>query len=146
MAELDRPSDQLDGWSSWINSGWPSWTSQFGGWPSLIDNTTAELDRQHDRRAGSNTRPARRMAELDQTRDQLGHPQSWTSPVRRMAELDQSSSADGQVGPNTRPARPSAKLERSCCLHPVLAASPLGIRTNLLLFHLDRSHRWNFTI
>ncbi|KAF3516535.1 hypothetical protein DY000_02059919 [Brassica cretica] len=28
------------------------------------------------------------MAELDRTRDQLGHPPNWTGPARRMAELD----------------------------------------------------------
>ncbi|KAF2556384.1 hypothetical protein F2Q68_00014438 [Brassica cretica] len=80
-----------------------------------------------DGRAGWTTRPARQMAELDRQHNQLGGWRaglpSWTSLVRWMAEL-----------------------ERSCCLHPVLAAPPFGIRTNLVLFHLDRSHRWNITI
>ncbi|KAH0898550.1 hypothetical protein HID58_048118 [Brassica napus] len=41
-----------------------------------------------DGQAGPNTRPARWIAELDRTYDQLGHPPSWTSQVWRMAELD----------------------------------------------------------
>ena len=44
------------------------------------------------------------------------------------------------------PTRPFDELDRLTCLRPILVASLFGIRLNLLLFHLDRSHRWNFTI
>ncbi|KAF3520393.1 hypothetical protein DY000_02060329 [Brassica cretica] len=51
------------------------------------------------------------MAELDRTRDQLGHPPSWTSPVRRMAELDQT-----RCPPPVRKAS-SPKFDQTCsCL------------------------------
>ncbi|KAF3504193.1 hypothetical protein F2Q69_00042033 [Brassica cretica] len=47
----------------------------------------AELDRTRDQlgHLPSWISPVWRVAELDQTRDHLGHPPSWTSPVRRMA-------------------------------------------------------------
>ncbi|KAF3583419.1 hypothetical protein F2Q69_00027850 [Brassica cretica] len=69
-------------------------------------------------------------------------------PVLLNGQSTPSSSADGRAGPPswTSLVRWMAELERSCCLHPVLAAPPFGIRTNLVLFHLDRSHRWNITI
>ena len=86
------------------------------------------------------------MAELDRTRDQLGHPPIWTSQVRRMAELDRTRDQLGHPPSWTSQVRRMAELERSCCLRSVLTALPFGIRTNLLLFHLDRSHHWNFTI
>ncbi|KAF3565131.1 hypothetical protein DY000_02016492 [Brassica cretica] len=82
--------------------------------------------------------PAWRMAELDLARDQLGHPPSWIEHA--------TSSAIRRARPNTRPARPSAELERSCCHSPVLVAPSIGIGSNLLLFHLNQSHRRNFTI
>ncbi|KAF3542709.1 hypothetical protein DY000_02007061 [Brassica cretica] len=151
--ELDRPHDQL--------GHPPSWTGM------------AKLDRQHDQLggwlAGSNTRPARPSAEMDQFSSPDGRAGSNTRPARPSAELDQSSLAYGRAISNTRPARPfaeldrildqlghppswtspvrwMAELERSCFLHPVLAAPFFRSRTKLLLFHLDRSHRWNFTI
>ena len=53
-----------------------------------------------DGRAGSNTRPARRMAEVDRMSDQLGHPPRWISQVRRMAELDRTrDQLGGRAGP-----------------------------------------------
>ncbi|KAF2573382.1 hypothetical protein F2Q70_00004460 [Brassica cretica] len=55
------------------NTGCTEHTVQLGGWPSRIDHATNSVDG----RAGSNTRPAQPSAELDRTRDQLGHPPSW---------------------------------------------------------------------
>ena len=133
-AELDQSSSAVGRAGSNTPPARPSAELDQSSSASLIEHATSSAIRragpvQFDGwpswtgRAGSNTRPARPSPELDRTRDQLSHPQSWTSPVWRMAEL-----------------------ERSCCLHPVLAAPPFEIRTNMLLFHLDRSHRWNFTI
>ncbi|KAF3531732.1 hypothetical protein DY000_02040848 [Brassica cretica] len=101
-----QPSGIEHATSSAINRAGPV---QFGGWPSRIEQATSSSDQLK--------RPARPSAEVDRTRDQLGHPPSWTSSVWGMAEL-----------------------KRLCYLHPVLAAPPFGIRSNLLLFHLDRSH------
>uniref|UniRef100_M4EWK6 Uncharacterized protein n=1 Tax=Brassica campestris TaxID=3711 RepID=M4EWK6_BRACM len=116
---------------------------------------SAELNQSSsaDGRARSNMRPAwpsaelnQSFAELDRTRDQLGNPPCLTNPVRRMAELNRTHNQLGHPPSWTSPVRRMAELERSCCLHLVLAASPFRIRTNMLSFHFDRSHRWNFTI
>ncbi|KAF3548163.1 hypothetical protein DY000_02007536 [Brassica cretica] len=133
-------------WSSWIDHTTGSAIRragpvQLGRWPSRIEHATSSADG----RAGSNTRPAWPSAQLDQSSSGDGRTGSKTRPARPSAELNQSSSADGRAGSNS-PIRQMAEPERSCCLHPVLAVPPFGIRMNLLLFHLDRSHRLNFTI
>ncbi|KAF3497390.1 hypothetical protein DY000_02052287 [Brassica cretica] len=68
--------------------------------------------------------------------DQLTRSASWISPTRRTGEFDRAS----------HPTRPFGELDQSACLRPILVAPPFGIRSNLLLFHVDQSHRWNFTI
>ncbi|KAF3556965.1 hypothetical protein F2Q69_00012425 [Brassica cretica] len=68
--------------------------------------------------------------------DQLARSASCISPTHRTGELDRAS----------RPTRSFGELDQSACLRPVLVAPPFRIRSNLLLFHLDRSHRWSFTI
>ncbi|KAF2543642.1 hypothetical protein F2Q68_00031068 [Brassica cretica] len=66
-------------------------------------------------------RPSRPFGELDRA----------SRPTRPFDELDRTCS----------PTRPLSELDQSACLHPVLVAPPLWIRSNMLLFHLDRSHR-----
>ncbi|KAF2555550.1 hypothetical protein F2Q68_00015089 [Brassica cretica] len=113
--------------------------------PKRPARPSAELNqtRSADGRAGSTTRPARPSAELDRTRDQLGGWPSWIEHA--------TSTAIRRAGPNTRPVRPSVELDQSSSADGragtiVLSSSrprssSFGIRTNLLLFHLDRSHQ-----
>ncbi|KAF3570797.1 hypothetical protein F2Q69_00059604 [Brassica cretica] len=58
-------------------------------------------------------RPARWMAELDQSSSADGRAGSTTRPDRPSSELDKFSLADGRAGSTTRPARPSAELDQS---------------------------------
>ena len=70
-------------------------------------------------------------------------------PTRPFGELNRASRQTrrkGQLDRTCSPTRPFGELDQSACLRPVLVAPPFGIRSNLLMFHLDRSHRWNFTI
>ena len=121
MAELDRPHNQI------------------GGRPSWIDHTTRSADGQ----AGSTTWPAIRLAEPiqlsgwpswidDTTSSAIRWARSTTRPARPSTELNQSSSADGRAG--------TVMLSLS---HPYSFFPE--IRSNLLLSHLDRRRRWNFT-
>ena len=57
-------------------------------------------------------------------------------PTRRTGELDRMCS----------PTHPYGELDQLACLRPVLVAPSFGIGLNLLLFHLDRSRRWDFMI
>ncbi|KAF2593832.1 hypothetical protein F2Q70_00043138 [Brassica cretica] len=121
--------------------GWTEHTVQLGGWPSWIDQ---------------NDQLGRWPSWIDHATDQLGHSPIWienatssairrTSSVRSSAEPVQfggwlswikhaTSSADGRAGTTVLSSSRPSQLP------------PFEIRTNLLLFHLDRSHRWNFTI
>ncbi|KAF3607475.1 hypothetical protein DY000_02049956 [Brassica cretica] len=76
-----------------FNEGWTEHTVQLGGWPSWIDHATSSAIR-----AGSNTRPARPSAELDQSCLADGRAGSNTRPARPSTMLDQSSSANGRAG------------------------------------------------
>ncbi|KAG5377693.1 hypothetical protein IGI04_025535 [Brassica rapa subsp. trilocularis] len=89
------------------------------------------MDRTH--------RPTRRKGELDRTgrpTSQFGQLDREGHPTRPFGELDRAS----------RQNCPFGELDQLACLHPVLVAPYFEIGSNLLLFHLDRSHRWNFTI
>ena len=80
------------------------------------------------------TDPERRNNE---TTIRLDHPTiRLDRPTRRTGELDRTSSLK----------RPFGELDQLIYLHPVLVAPSFEIGSNLLLFHLDRSHHWNFTI
>ena len=70
--------------------------------------------------------PTHRRGKLDRTH----------LPTRQTGELDRAS----------RPTRPFGDLDQLACLRPLLVAPSFGIGSNLFLFHLDRSHCWNFTI
>ncbi|KAF2566570.1 hypothetical protein F2Q68_00025507 [Brassica cretica] len=99
-----RPSAELDQSSS---------ADGRAGSNTRLARPSAQLDQSSsgDGRAGSTTRPARPsaelnqsssgVAELDRTRDQLGHPPSWTRSVRRMASWIKhaTSSSNRQDGP-----------------------------------------------
>ncbi|KAF2536925.1 hypothetical protein F2Q70_00043765 [Brassica cretica] len=50
------------------------------------------------------------------------------------------------VGPNMQSNSPVRRVGSVSLPSSRPRSSPFGIRSNLLLFHLDRSHRWNFTI
>ncbi|KAF2570809.1 hypothetical protein F2Q70_00003844 [Brassica cretica] len=109
-----------------------------------------------DGRGGSNERPARPSAQVDQSSSADGRAGSNARPARPCAELDQSSLADGRAGSKARPARPSAELDQSSLADgragtiALFSSCPQGsfpkIVSNSLLFCLDRRYRWNSTI
>ncbi|KAG5388743.1 hypothetical protein IGI04_030284 [Brassica rapa subsp. trilocularis] len=76
----------------------------------------------------------------------VGQTMPSNSPNGRVGSRKLSNSPVRLVGPNMQSTRPFGELDQSACLHPVLVATPFRIRSNLLLLHLDRSHRWKFAI
>ena len=86
-----------------------------------------------DGRAGSTTRPARRMAELDRSHDQLDHLPSWTSTALRMALLDRPCDQLSHPPSWTTPVRRMAELND----HAVLVQSAKLLPRNLIKLALD---------
>ncbi|KAF3564722.1 hypothetical protein DY000_02014486 [Brassica cretica] len=64
----------------------------------------------------------------------------------KTGESTPSNSPVGELDRASRPTRPFGELDQLACLRTVLTAPSFGIGSILLLLHLDRSHRWNFTI
>ena len=70
------------------------------------------------------------------------------SPKGRVGPSTPSNSPNGRVGPNKQsnsPVRRVGSISLSSS-HPRSSPPPFVIISNLLLFHLDRRHRWKFTI
>ncbi|KAF2570214.1 hypothetical protein F2Q70_00003290 [Brassica cretica] len=91
---------------------------------------------QTDPEQQNNHHPTRRRGELDGLTRQRGELDRASRPTRLFGELDRAS----------RPTRQFGKSDQLAYLCSVLVAPSFEIGSNLLLFRLDRSHRWKFTI